>query len=284
LNGVFWVRILETVPKGKLIENLYDVGKTSVKKEQRRVEAGLLFPLLRGRDTRRWIADPSAWIILPQDPETREGIPEADMRRRFTKTFEYLILFQEQLRKRSGYRKYFRPTDPFYSVYNVGPYTMTPWKVVWREQSSRIQAAVVPPSEGKKVVIPDHKLMLVGCDGPGEAYYLAAMLNSAPAEVVIGAYVLSTSTSTHILEHVRIPKYEPTKALHARLAELSKQAHEMTAGAKAGVRDVEREIDESAAKVFGITRDQLTALWRVVEGEAGESEEDRRPLEPPEED
>ncbi|MFH0883019.1 MAG: hypothetical protein V2A56_08535, partial [bacterium] len=91
------------------------------------------------RDTHRWVATPSAWIILPQDPETRAGIPEKDLRRRFPNTFAYLTMFQEQLRLRSGYKKYFRPTDPFYSVYNVGPYTMAPWKIVWLQPPDRVR-------------------------------------------------------------------------------------------------------------------------------------------------
>jgi hypothetical protein len=32
--------------------------------------------------------------------------------------------------------------------------------------------------------------------------------------------------SVHILEHIRIPRFDPNNPVHLRLAELSEQAHE----------------------------------------------------------
>ena len=142
---------MEKRPNGELlIENLHDVGKIKVKHLQTVIEPDLIYPLLRGRDVQRWQAKPSAHIILAQDPQTRKGIPEAEMKRRWPKTYAYLKQFEGSRRKpkrgtlrgRSGYRQYFKPSDPFYSMYNVGPYTMAEWKVVWREQSSLFQAAL----------------------------------------------------------------------------------------------------------------------------------------------
>ncbi len=78
LNGCYWVRIIRKVPDGLLIENLHDVGKIKVERVRCAVEPDLLYPLLRGRDVRRWHAEPSAHILLAQDPETRTGIPEPE--------------------------------------------------------------------------------------------------------------------------------------------------------------------------------------------------------------
>lgn len=265
LNGVYWVRIVKRMPKRCLIENLHDVGKIKVNKVQMPVEADLIYALLRGRDTRRWLANPSAWIILPQDTDARTGIPEAEFRRKFNKAYDYFILYEDALRQRSGFRKYFRLTDPFYSVYNVGPYTMAPWKVVWREQSARIQTAVVGPQQDGAVVVPDHKLMLVACGGAKEAYYLAALLNSSPAELVISAYVLSTSTSTHVLENVAIPKFNMTDETHQLLAELSESAHRAAiAGRKPELLELEARIDEAAARIFGLSEEELQKIKKTV--------------------
>ena len=133
LNGVYWIRVLDKRPNGELlIENLHDVGRIKVERVQSVIEPDLVYPLLRGRDVQRWNAEPSAHIILAQDPETRKGIPESEMKHRWPKTYAYLKQFEGDpeepargsLRGRSGYRQYFNPSDPFYSMYNVGSYTM----------------------------------------------------------------------------------------------------------------------------------------------------------------
>lgn len=268
LNGVYWVRVIREVPDGVLIENLHDVGKIKVKRVRCAVEPDLLYPLLRGRDVRRWRAQPSTHIILAQDPDTRTGIPESEMRRRWPKTYAYFKRFEPQLRERSGYRKYFDPTDPFYSMYNVGPYTMSAWKVVWREQSAGFQACVVAPGDGL-AVLPDHKLMLIPCDPRRkEAQYICAALNSAPAALTVLCYALSTSTSTHVLQHIAIPRYDTNEALHVGLADLSNRAARAAArGRVAELEEVEAEIDQAAAKLWGLTSSELSAIRRALEQE-----------------
>src|SRR5205823_4617425 len=129
---------------------------------------------------------------------------------------------EEQLRKRSGFRQYFNPdVDPFYSMYNVGPYTFAPWKVVWREQTSFLTAAVVKKPKGRNAVVPDHKLMLCPCESGEEAHYVCALLNSSPAQFIVKSYALETSISTHVLNYVRIPKFDAKDKLHVRLADSS---------------------------------------------------------------
>jgi len=206
LNGVYWVSVLEKRPNGEvLIENLFDVGKIKVRHVQAVIEENLVYPLLRGRDVQRWKAEPSAFIILAQDPNTRTGILEVEMKAKYPKTYAYLKLFEGDpkkpergtLRGRSGYRQYFRPTDPFYSMYNVGPYTMAKWKIAWREQSQFFQSSVIGYFS-ERPIIPDHKLMIVQFDNEQEAYFVSGLLNSSPSILSISSYALSLATSTHV--------------------------------------------------------------------------------------
>jgi hypothetical protein len=273
LNGVYWVRVIKEWHDGNLvIENLHDVGKLKLDPVEAVIEPDLVYPLLRGRDVNRWSAEPSCHIILAQDPETRRGIPESDMKVRLPKTFAYLRKFEGSkdkpergtLRGRSGYLKYFSPSDPFYSMYNVGPYTMAQWKVVWREQSSVFQASVIGPKDSQ-VVCPDHKLMLVPCGSEEEANYLTAILNSAPSLLAIRSYVISTSTSTHVLENVKVPVHDRKSKTQRRLATLSRICHEATAKEdRAGLRTAEREIDELAAEVWSIGARELSAIGKAL--------------------
>ncbi len=135
------------------------------------------------------------------------------MRQHVPNTFRYFKRFEQQLRKRSGYRKYFNPKkDAFYSIYNVGPYTLSPFKVVWREQAASFTAAIAGKAyvAGQaKPIIPDHKLMLVAVDGSEEAHYLCAVLNSSVCRVAVKGYVVETQTSVHVSNILPSPSLIP---------------------------------------------------------------------------
>jgi len=261
LNGAFWIRILKVLDDGALlVENMHDVGKTTLNRVQGVIESDLVYPLLRGRDVSGWRAEPSAWIILAQDPDTRRGIPESEMKRKRPKTYAYLKNFERQLRNRSGYRKYFKPSDPFYSMYNVGPYTLEPWKVVWRDMGSEIQVAVVGRHEGR-VVCPEHHVMAVAVESAREAYYLSGVLMSSPVQALVAGYTTTTGISTHVLHHVKVPDYREKDAGHARISGLSRRCHHAAIeGENETLRGLERELDEAAALLWGMTRPELKAV------------------------
>ena len=265
LNGVFWIRILRKLKNGDLVvENLHDVGKKELNHVEAVIEPDLVYALLRGRDVSPWRAEPSAHIILTQDPKTRAGVPVTTMRRQYPKTYAYLRRFEEQLRDRSGYRKYFQPTDPFYSIYNVGPYTLAPWKVIWREQSRRFLPAAIGPLH-KMPIAPDHKLMLVPCDSRDESHYISGVLGSAPCRAFVSSYTVSTSTSTHVLINVAIPKFDGKDKRHMLLSSLSEQCHIIAAGPDMKkIAALERKIDQTAAALWGITEKELKAIQKAL--------------------
>jgi hypothetical protein len=280
LNGVYWVRLLASLPDGALlIENLHDAGKIKVRKAPpTALEPDLIYPLIRGRDIGRWEAEPSGHILLAQDPVTRTGMPERAMRIALPKTYGYLAGFEKELRQRSGFRKYYRPTDPFYSMHNVGPYTLARWKTMWRDMGSRIQVAVVGDPEARPVC-PEHHVMAVAFDEPQAAHYLCAALNSAPAECVVVNYTTTTGISAHVLEHVNVPEFDPSNTLHQRLSDLSKRCHAAAAaGDTDAVATLEAEVDRAAAELWGLTDEELAAVHDALrntppEEDSGEDEE-----------
>ena len=271
LNGVYWIRVLDKRPNGDLlIENLHDVGKIKVKQVQAVIEPDLVYPLLRGRDVRRWHAEPSAHIILAQVPKTRRGIPEFEMKQLYPKTYAYLKQFEgdpkrperDTLRGRSGYRQYFKPTDPFYSMYNVGPYTMAKWKVLWPEVGHSVRAGACGPVkvDKSKPSLPDHTIIAVSCDSESEAYYISGLLNSSPAHVAAAAYIV-LHPSPHIMQNIAVPHFSERHKKHNRLAKISRQCHTAVAkGVADAVAGLEAEIDRAAAQLWGITNDELRAI------------------------
>jgi hypothetical protein len=77
LNGVYWLEIVGQRPDGLVVvSNITEGAKREVENVQAAIEPDLLYPLLRGRDVGRWQAQPSAYILMVQDPQKRRGYDE----------------------------------------------------------------------------------------------------------------------------------------------------------------------------------------------------------------
>jgi hypothetical protein len=117
------------------------------------IEPDLLYPLERGRDVQRWRAEPSAWMIVPQDlGDPTRAYPEQQLQKDCPKTYGYPKRFVRELRNRSGYHQILSKRErEFYGVMDIGTYTFAPWKVMWT-RLARIEAAVIGLHEGKPIV------------------------------------------------------------------------------------------------------------------------------------
>jgi SAM-dependent methyltransferase len=277
-NGVYWLERIADRPDGLwVVRNLTEGAKREVAQVTAEIEPDLLYPLLRGRDVRRWQAEPSDCILLTHLPDAKlNAIPVKDMQTRYPKTWAYLKRFEKELRQRSGFQRYFTrkqgsqvvETGPFYSIFNVGEYTFAPWKVVWPNMGNRIEASVVSSLDGK-LIIPQHIVSLVPLMCDSEAHYVCALVNSAPFQFAAHAYsqVGGKSFGTpHILENIRLPKFSPEDATHQELSELSRRAHAIRASNdEDALREIEAAIDRAAARAWGLTDDELTALQASLE-------------------
>lgn len=202
---------------------------------------------------------------MAQDPKTRTGIPVARMKRDYPKAYSYFVKFEKILRVRAAYRRYFTEDDAFWTMFNVGDYTFSTYKVVWREQAASLTAAVVGPVK-RRPVIPDHKLMMVDLDSKNEAHYLCALLNSPPARLVVAAYAVEIQISTHILENICIPRFSEKNHAHLRLAQLSEAAHKAAAtGNDAEIKRIEDEVDRIAAKLWNLTDEEISEIRSSLE-------------------
>jgi len=151
----------------------------------------------------------------------------------------------------------------FYSMFAVGDYTFAPNKVVWAGIASDIMASAISSAEGK-VVLPEHVHVFVGVKSRREALYAAAAMNSTPFRAAAIGYsqVGGKSFATpHILEHLRLPTYQHSDKAHKDLVALSSAAHEACQrGDVEGLAEVETKIDRVAAKLWGITKEELAEL------------------------
>jgi SAM-dependent methyltransferase len=270
LDGVFQVEVLGVRPDGLVrIRNMAEVGKTPLPTVEDAIEPDLLFPYIPWASLNRWAAGPDRYLLIPQDPATRAPYPIDVMRKRWPRTFAYLRRFQEKLEGRSGYRQYFKPTDPFYAIYNVSPDLFAPSKVTWRTMGSAMQAASLSdssasPAVADKTTVFKNTVIFVPVESDDEAAYLSSLLNSTWANYLLrGANVRGgkSAFATNVLDALAIPKYDPRRPASLRLGQLGSQAIKDTISGDADALAVtEVLIDEAAATFWGVKKKQQEAM------------------------
>jgi SAM-dependent methyltransferase len=262
VNGVFWVEVLARRADGKVVvRNFTDRSKRDIDDTQAVLEPDLLYPLLQGREVNRWRSTPSLEIVVPHVADKGlEAIPEQVLQVEFPNTFAYLQHFEAVLRSSGIYRRYFRESSPFYSMFNVGSYTFAAYKLVFREISSGLTCCVVGDHNGRPV-IPDHKLVLCPFSEGGEAHFVCGILNSSTARFVANSYSIQTQFSTHLFENIAVPTFDPASSRHQQMSVLSEAAHAATAeGDEAQVQEIESQIDQLAAHLWGLTDEELKEI------------------------
>lgn len=274
VNAVYWVDIVKERPDGLVVvQNINEGAKIKVEGVIEPLEPDLLYPLLRGRDVKRWKAVPSASILMVQDPVKRRGIDEKKMQDNYPKTYAYLKRFEKVLRERParGVSDMIKNGAPFYTMFAVGDYTFAPWKVVWPNIASKLDAAVIGESEGK-LILPQHIVTLVACPTEQEAHYICALINSSCANFAAMTYSQKGGKSfgdPHILKNIRIPKFKPENKTHQKLADLSQKAHKAAKGGNETrglnpLSKIEAEIDTEAAKIWNLTEPELAEIQRSL--------------------
>ena len=268
--GIFWLKLKDVRSDGILVmENLPELGKRDIKKvDNFSLESDLVYPGVRGKDIGRWQATPEICVLVVQDPDTREGYPESRMKNQWPETYKYLQQFEAPLRTRAAFIKYYEPSDPFYSQFNISSYTFKPHKVVWKRMANDLVAAVVSTFAtpfGDKVGIGTDTTSLIPFESADEAHYVCALINSS----LVGTFIRSFSSAGRgfgapsIISHIALPAYIPTNPLHANLLALSQQAHRLATQRKAyekELRLVEQEIDRQAARLWGLTDSELAKI------------------------
>jgi len=254
-NAVYWLEVQGKESDGVRIRNRTAKAKRAVECVEAVIEPDLLYPLVRWKDVARWSARPSGHLLLAQDPCTRTGIEGERMCRDYPRTLAYLRQFEPLLASRAAYRRY-QDRQPFYSMYNVGPYTLAPAKVIWRRMDHTIRAAVVEtiddPHLGPRPLVPQETCVLIACDSGDEAHYLCALLNSSIVHDLVAGHSVAGGKgfgTPSILDYLPLRKFDAGDERHLELTTLSRRLHAMTAAdsTQSGELDV---LDRLAAGVL----------------------------------
>lgn len=229
-NGVYWLEILETLERGFVrVKNSPEKSKKEIPQREAVIESDLLFPLVCWKDVQQWrCLNQGRAILIAQNPKTRAGWDRQTMEQKYPNTLEYLLYFQDILESRAAQIRYQKRSE-FYSMYNVGEYTFSPWKTVWRRMDSRIRAVAVGPRPlfdlFPRPVFPQETCCFIPTNTPDEAYYLAGVLNSSEANQRAQNSCVAGSKgfgSPRILSFIPLIQYDPNEALHQKIVRLAK--------------------------------------------------------------
>lgn len=236
LNGVFFVDIVDTNPQTATVKirTRPQEGKTQLGNPREFwVEADSLYPLAKGAGDLHpcyFLPESELYTFVPNKGIDKTSLTRASANYTANsnpKTFKFFSAYKTNLQSRSTYKTRMKGA-PFFSVYNVGEYSFSPFKVIWAEMTGDFCAAVVEegrvPTIGSRPYIADHKLYFADFDTAEPAYYLCGLLHSEVVKEMIEAHNVATNMGD-IFKHVSLPAYDPADAKHDRLVELVKTAH-----------------------------------------------------------
>lgn len=233
--GIFWLKICSRLNQNNLItKNLIARGKKDslIPEVETKIESGLIYPGITGRDIKRWGFEQHIFVLLTNDREDpMKGLPESEMKNKYPLTYNYLFQFKEILLKRTSYKKFHsKPDTPFYSQYNIGDYTFSRFKVIWKRMTNDIVSTVISGIQteyGYKLLVPLDTTGMIPTDNETEAHYICAIINSTLVRELIKSFSSPGRGfgSPSVMKYVPIPKFNLKDKMHIELANISKECH-----------------------------------------------------------
>ncbi|WP_313400678.1 N-6 DNA methylase [Stenotrophomonas sp.] len=253
-NGIYWVRQSGLEKNGLVtVTNEADIGKTKgIPRITAPVEANHVFPLLRGRGVSRFRAAPDSELryLVPQ--RTMHGDPSLHEHSPFTSAF--LRNFKDHLSERSSFKR-FQKGQAYYSLWTVGDYTFSPYKVLWREiGGAGFEVAYVGSAEidGRMaVVIPDHKVYFIPIETEEEAAFVTGFLASNSVSRSVSSYGATLSFGVSVGEYIHIPTYDRNIDL---MREIAEDVMDVSRGNVKITGEVMRKINDRVAKLISDKR------------------------------
>jgi len=151
--------------------------------ERVELEDTYLFPMLKSSDVaNNNVANPTRRMLVTQH---RVGEKTDSICKAAPQTWRYLQRHASLLGRRASSIYKNRPA---FSIFGVGEYSFSPWKVAISGFYKRLAFTTVGPSANKPVVLDDTSYF-IPCRTEEEALFVAALLNSEPAGEFYRAFV-----------------------------------------------------------------------------------------------
>ena len=146
------------------------------------LEPQFVFPMLKSSDIAQGKTMTNRWMLVTQ---RSTGEDTSEIERSAPQTWDYLSRHAELLDRRGSsiYRG-----RPRFSVFGVGDYTFTPWKVAISGFYKRLTFQLIGPANGQPVVL-DDTCYCLPCHSEEQARVFSEMLNSEVAQEFLSAFV-----------------------------------------------------------------------------------------------
>lgn len=157
------VKVMELTQKDDLLINGFD--------EVVDIEDNYIFPLLKSSDIGNNRLTPRKFVIVTQ---RNIGDDTSLIESNTPKTWAYLEKYSEILDNRKSiiYSK-----RPRFSIFGIGNYSFTPWKVAISGLYKNISFSAVGNIDGKPIMV-DDTCYFIPCESEDEAIFVAGLLNS----------------------------------------------------------------------------------------------------------
>ncbi len=147
------------------------------------IEKDYLYPLFKGSDVAKTQVDkPRKWVLITQK---KIGDETSIIKHTAPKTWNYLLKHSDYLdnRKSSIYKG-----KPRFSIFGIGDYSFSKWKVAISSLYKKIHFSVIPPYQSKPCLV-DDTCNMIPCKTEEEANLVANLLNSEPAKEFLGSFI-----------------------------------------------------------------------------------------------
>jgi hypothetical protein len=150
--------------------------------ERVELEQTYIYPLLKSSDLANGRLTPQRYILVTQ---CRPGDDTEDISEAAPKTWYYLLRHASVLDRRQSiiYRR-----RPRFSIFGVGDYTFSPWKVAISGLYKNCRFEVAGEYQNKPVIL-DDTCYFIPCSSKEEASFACLLLNSEPAKRFLRALV-----------------------------------------------------------------------------------------------
>ena len=217
-----------------------------------------MHPLLRGRDIEAWDAQPSGYILVPQDPkELKVALTEEEVRRRYPEALKWLQAHATILRTRSAPNKSWHINGAdWFRLQGSFEYMTYSYMVVVPEQRMPPPAAVIEAtynfSLGRKAIaIPNHKVVFCSVPTLGEALYLTAAINSTQMQSLLASFASQTAVSPTTLARLPIPPFDINSLNVQNIVAAAKVIHTASDKREARINQGAR-IDDEVEVMLGL--------------------------------
>ena len=146
-----------------------------------KVEDEHVYPILKSSDVANSRISPRYSVIVTQE---KIGQDTSRLKTEAPKLWRYLRDHEGYLSSRKSriYKK-----NPEFSIFGIGDYSFSPWKVAVSGMYKSMNFTVVPSLEGKPMML-DDTCNFLPCISESEAEFIARILRSKPSRKLLGSF------------------------------------------------------------------------------------------------